>query len=54
MNQLNEQKVENKQLKDDLQRLIDIDIQTEKKRKETQEETKEPQEKPKDTPEKNQ
>ena len=31
------QQLENQRLKDDLQRLIDIDIQTEKKRKETQE-----------------
>lgn len=46
LKKLNSERMENKGLKDDLQRLIDIDIQTEKKRKETQEEAKEPLEKP--------
>ncbi|HEX9757932.1 MAG TPA: outer membrane protein assembly factor BamD [Nitrospiria bacterium] len=53
LNNLNEVKIENKRLKDDLQRLIDIDIETEKKRKETQEEFKEPQEKPIEPPQQN-
>ncbi len=47
LNEFKTQTVEIQQLKDDLKRLIDIDIQTEKKRKETQEEKKELQEKEK-------
>jgi hypothetical protein len=34
LNQLNDQAVENERLKSDLQRLLDIDIESEKKRKE--------------------
>jgi len=50
LNKLKDMRKENKRLKDDLQRLIDIDIETEKKRKETQEEIKKAPEKSKETP----
>ena len=54
LKELKGQQLENQRLKDDLRRLIDIDIQTEKKRKETQEKKKELHEKEKGIQEKGQ